>query len=80
MVMIVQGDVLTVRDLLDYVANAAGAVHFGNPTKDKRPILRELDQHITLGGVDTSLRCLLAVCWITRDALDPLVKAIRGTG
>lgn len=86
MVIVSQGSVITVRDLIDYIANAAGAVHFGDPRKDKRPILAALDQQLKLGGVETTLRCLLGVAWVVLDALDPLTKmvvaalAAAGTG
>jgi hypothetical protein len=77
MVMVVGGETITVRDLIDFTANADGAVHFGDITKDKRAILAAIDKRFTLQGVQASLQSLLAVGLIVVDALDPLVKQIE---
>lgn len=77
MVMIVQGNTISVRDLIDYVANAAGGVHFGDPKRDKRAIMAALDGQLKLGGIDASLRCLVAVGRIVTEALDRLVLRVE---
>jgi hypothetical protein len=76
-VMLIQGDHIDVHALIDYVANAAGGVHY-NPDskKHKRAILAALDQQMTLGGLQECLRSLLGVAWVVRDALEPLAKHI----
>jgi hypothetical protein len=77
MVMIVQGNTISVRDLIDYVANVAGGVHFGDPKRDKRAIMVALDGQWKLGGIDVSMRCLVAVGQIVTEALDRLVLRVE---
>jgi hypothetical protein len=77
MVMVIQGETITVRDLIDYVANAAGAVHFGDLAKDKRAIMADLDTHLRLGGAQASLRALTAIGRIVATALEPLARRVE---
>jgi hypothetical protein len=74
MVMLVQGEPVSVRDLIDYVANAAGAVHFGDPTKGKRALLIELDKGLGIGGMEATPKTLIAVGHIVVAGLQPLVE------
>jgi hypothetical protein len=77
MVMVIGGETITVRDIIDYVANAAGAVHFGDRTKDKRAAIAAIDAEFKIGGLDAALHALRAVGRVAVDGLGPLVKSIE---
>jgi hypothetical protein len=77
MVMLVHGDTVTVRDLIDYSANAAGAVHFGKLEKGKRAALATVDERLGIGGLEAALKCLIAIGQVVVDGVEPLVKRIN---
>lgn len=79
MVMIINGEKISVRDLIDYVANAAGAVHFGNPEKGKRALLAALDQELGIGGMEAAPKTLIGVGRIVVDAFEPLEQQLADT-
>jgi hypothetical protein len=76
-IMVVQGKNISVRDLIDYVSNAAGAVHFGDPTKHSRATLADVEKELGLGGLDAPLRCLLGIGQVVAAGLSPLLSSIK---
>jgi hypothetical protein len=76
-VMVIRGDPISVRDLIDYAANAAGAVHFGAKHKGKRALLVELDEKLRLGGLEATTKALTTLGRIVVDGLQPLVEQVE---
>lgn len=77
MVMMVQGSVVTVHQLIDYVANAAGAQHYAELTKHKRALLQQIDSSLVVGGFEPAVLSLRSVGLIVADGLQPLVERIE---
>jgi len=76
-VMVLHGTTLAIHDVIDYVANVAGGVHFGAvAAKERRALVEAVDQQVRLGGLQATLHALLAIGRVTVDALDPLVRHI----
>lgn len=76
-VMIWNGQVVTARDVIRHLANAAGGVHLGPPRSDKGRMLLELDQSITFTGVRAGSLCVMAVGHAALLGLDELRRLVR---
>jgi hypothetical protein len=74
--MVVKGNAISVRDVIDYTAHAAGGVHFGNPQKGNRAFVEAANQAAALGGLGAAMRSLAAIGRITVDGLQPLVDRV----
>jgi hypothetical protein len=61
MVMVVNAQTITVHNLIDYVANAAGALHFGELSRHKRGVLEAIDRSFQIGGLAAAVHALKAV-------------------
>jgi hypothetical protein len=72
----VAGTDLTVGEVVGYLANAAGAVHLGQPRTPKEAALAEVESTLQIGGYPPALRSLLAISRVTVKALQPLRSAI----
>ncbi|MDO7885711.1 hypothetical protein Q5H89_10075 [Hymenobacter sp. CA2-7] len=73
-----QERVITVREIILMVAHVNGGVHLGQP-KNKNPEqvdLLAIDKIFSLGGVPTTLHCLLALTKVVLEALSPIIQAI----
>lgn len=75
-VMIYLGEDVTVRDLIDHLANVAGGVHAGKARTPRDQKLNEMGEQITLGGFDAPIRCLRGIAVVVVGALSPLRDAI----
>jgi hypothetical protein len=67
---------LTVRDVVDYLANVGGGVHHSQPTTAKEFALASVESELRVGGYPPALRSLLAVARVTLHALEPLRSTI----
>ena len=76
-VAFLQGREISVRDLIDYVANAAGGVHFGSKDKRRRSTVDEFNNWVRLNGYQPALYTLMAIGQVTVAALEPLAGAVR---
>jgi hypothetical protein len=76
-VMMIQGENLTVHDLIDVGAHIEGAVHAGGPSTPKEKALAEVNKQLQIGGMAAATRSLLAVGRVTLRGLKPLREAIR---
>ncbi len=74
-VAMVHGTSYSVRDVVQYEANVAGAVHAGSAKTEKEKALQALGQ-LSLGGYQPALRQLLAIARVTLKALAPLRSAV----
>jgi hypothetical protein len=75
-VTMVNGCTYTVRDVVLFEANIAGAVHAGAPKNDKERALHAIGETLHLGGYAPSLRQLQAIARVSLRALAPLRHAI----
>ena len=71
-VTVIFGRVYSVRDIIQFEANVAGAVHAGAPKSDKEKALHELGASLGVGGYSPSLRQLLAIARVSLKALGSL--------
>jgi hypothetical protein len=76
----VEGVDLNVRDVVDYLANVAGAVHIGQPRTAQHAALASVEASISVGGYPPAVRSLLAVARVVSRALQPLRAAIVADG
>jgi len=74
-VAMVFGKVYSVRDVIQFEANVAGAVHAGVAKTEKEKVLHEVGQFLGIGGYAPTLRQLLAIARVTLKALKPLRDA-----
>jgi hypothetical protein len=70
------GDIITVRDLIKYLANNAGAVHQDEPKTSAGKKLEQLAQTFVIGGVTSALACFHPACKIVLAACEPLYAAL----
>lgn len=77
-VMIYMGEDVTVRDLIDHLANVAGGVHAGKAREPHNEKLNQMAEEIMLGGIDSPIRCLRSIVVVVVEALRPLRDAIAG--
>lgn len=76
-VMIYAGEDVTVRDLIDHVANVVGGVHAGKAREVRDLKLNELAEETALGGMDAPIFVLRAIVLVVAEALRPLRDAIE---
>lgn len=74
-VAIINGRSFTVRDVIQFEANVAGAVHAGAPRTEKEKALQSIGQSISVGGYAPALRQLLAIARVALRALQPVRAA-----
>lgn len=72
----VDGTELSVRDIVDYAAHAAGAVHFGRVDTNKRPQVALMERYAEVQGIDWVLYQLAAIGRVVARALRPLAGAV----
>ena len=71
-VAMIYGTSFTIRDVVKFEANVAGAVHAGSPKTEKEKALNTLGEHFGVGGYEPTLRQLLAIARVSIKALAPL--------
>ena len=70
---------ITVYDLVDYLANAAGGIHYEPPedrTGGNRPAVHVLHEALEIQGLSAALYSLVGVGRATVGALQPLAEAV----
>lgn len=75
-VIIYEGEHVSVRDLIDHVANVAGGVHAGKPRDPRDLKLEALAEEIVVHGMSVAIRCLRGIVIVVVDALRPLRAAV----
>lgn len=71
-VMIIDGHVFSVKDLILHVSNIQGSIHAGDSRTDKEKTLTKLAETIFIGGLPAGIRLLRAVARVVLKGLDPL--------
>jgi hypothetical protein len=79
-IIFVDATKFSVRDLIDFGANVAGAVHAGIAKSEKERVLDELGRRTFLGGVSATLRQLRSIGRVVLKGLEPLRIAVAAEG
>jgi hypothetical protein len=77
-VMLIEHQDITVRDLIDHLANVAGGVHAGKAREDHSHMLNLISEQLEIGGMNSPIRCLRGIVIVVAKALKPLRDAIVG--
>jgi hypothetical protein len=75
-VMVVDGEEVTVRDLIDQLAHIEGAVHRSEPDERREVILKEAARQVFVGGLPAGIRQIRAIARVVLDGLEPLREAV----
>lgn len=74
-VMLVNGEIFTIKDLIKFLRNKQGAVHSDTISlNEKESILKDIQNTLTIGGVAAGLRLMRAISRIVLKALDEYNK------
>jgi hypothetical protein len=73
----VNGQPYTLKDIVLFEAHVMGAVHAGSPNEDKQKVLLELNNRFQIGGYRSSLRQLQAIGRVIVKGLKPLRDAVQ---
>jgi hypothetical protein len=71
-VMIINGQEITVGDLIKYIRNVQGGVHIGSAKNEKQEVLQKLE--LFIGGLAVGLKLLSAISRVVVKGLSPLKK------
>lgn len=66
----------TVRDIIKACAHYKGGIHSSSPTDDKDQAILDLDEVMSIAGLDASLANLKGISTIAINGLEPLTTAI----
>jgi len=75
-VMRLQGEWVTVRDLIDHLCHIEGAVHSQRPENRREELLREVAKQIYVGGLPAGIRQVRSIGRVVVRGLTPLRDAI----
>jgi hypothetical protein len=78
-VLQIEGEWASVRDVIKYVANYAGAIHKSTPDTPMTKNLEAVGQSIQLGGVASVLRSLHGIIDVVVRGCQPLYMKIKET-
>jgi hypothetical protein len=78
-VMVINGEDVTVRDLIDQLAHIEGAVHRSNPRDRREIVLSEATRTLFIGGLSAGVRQIQAVSRVVVRGLQPLRAVVRET-
>ncbi len=71
------GQYFTVRELIKYLANIAGAVHAGKSGTEENETLSEIESTLSVGGLPPTPGQLRAIGRVVLKAFTPLADAVR---
>jgi hypothetical protein len=78
-VMVINGEDVTVRDLIDQLAHIEGAVHRSNPRERREIVLSEAARTLFIGGLPAGVRQIQAVSRVVVRGMQPLRAVVRET-
>jgi hypothetical protein len=73
--MIIDREVIEVRDLIKFLSHVMGGVHSGRPKNSKEIALLEIQKYLGLGGLPAGIRTIMSVARVVIKGLEPLKKA-----
>lgn len=68
---------VTVRDVVDFTANAAGGVHIGDIDRGNRRVVAALNNSATVNGYENVIYMLMAIGRVVVTGLQPLADLLR---
>jgi hypothetical protein len=74
--MMINGQQVTVRDLIDQLAHIEGAVHAGNPREPREALLKEVARQLYVGGLPAGVRQIQSIARVVAHGLAPLRDAV----
>ena len=75
-ILFINGQGHSIRDVIKLASDVAGGVHAGN-AKDRQKLIAEYSAHFGIGGLPGAIRQLKAIARVTLRGLHPLVQAIQ---
>lgn len=75
-IMIINGEVITVSDLIKFLSNVQGGIHAGRPENIKETTLQEAQKYLGIGGLPAGIRSILSISRVIIKGLEPLRLAI----
>ncbi|EKD86313.1 MAG: hypothetical protein ACD_37C00360G0001 [uncultured bacterium] len=75
-IMIINGESITVQDLIKFLSNVSGAVHAGKAKNKKELVLEGVQKTLGIGGLPAGIRSILSISRVTIKGLEPLRVAI----
>ena len=79
-VMSIGGEPVTVRDVIDHLANVAGAVHKGQAKKDRQRVVQAASDFFYQNGLSGAVSHVRLIAKITARGLSPLREAVIAAG
>jgi hypothetical protein len=79
-VMIVNGEKVSVRDLIDQLAHIEGAVHSAQPREPREAMLKQVARELYIGGLPAGVRQIQSIARVVAGGLAPLRKAVLEPG
>ena len=75
-IMIINGETITVLDLIKFLNNVQGGVHAGRPENIKETTLQEAQKYLGIGGLPAGIRSILSISRVVIKGLEPLRATI----
>lgn len=75
-IILFNGRIIIVKDLILHMAHVEGAIHPGMPKSDEEKVLKELGQTLGIGGLPTGIRLLKAISRVVLKGLQQLKNEI----
>ena len=75
-VILYEGQIYTVKELIQHVAYVEGILHAGQPKNHRQEVLQELRKTWNIGGLEAGLRLLQTIGRVVRKGLEPLRRQI----
>lgn len=79
-VQMINGNPVTVRDLIDQLAHIEGAVHSARPGNPREVMLNQAARHFSIGGLPAGVRQIQAIARVVLHGLGPLRDAVLESG
>jgi hypothetical protein len=74
--MVLHGQQITVRDLIDQLAHIEGAVHSAAPSERREVLLREASRLLFIDGLPAGVRQIRSIARVVVRGLDPLRQTV----
>jgi len=71
-IMIINGQIITVLDLIKFLCHVQGGVHAGEPTNSKETVLKETQKYLGIGGLPAGIRSMLSISRVVLKGLESL--------
>jgi hypothetical protein len=79
-VMVLGGESITVRDLIDHLAHIEGAVHRSDPKEHRELVLSQAARDVFIGRLPAGVRQIQAIARVVLRGLQPLRDVLLGSG